>query len=505
MLPVEFPAGVTTLLSKNAKILNWRDGNLVRWEDGVTLKPVPGWEQITFPTAFASKVRAIHRWMAISGIFYTAYLCEQHCYIDTGGTLFDATPVGGMTAYTAGVAGYGELDYGEDTYGTPRAGSSTIAKFSPAWSINNWGEDLLFMTSYDGRLLMWKPSAPATKASVVVGAPITNRQFVVTPSRHCILFQIGGVVNKLGWCSEADILDWNFASTTNTAGFYELDPFSPIVAAHSAGSLVTVHTPAMTHRLQYSGLPYVFTQGEPLGKLPIPISAASVSSVPDGILWISVEGFWLFNGASANTLPCPLWDNIYKNMDFERTVINSHSVNMLVKGEIWWFWVDPNLGLDASRYVALDYRSNPLVWMPGYLKRTCGNTYANDKFPIMSDGAKVWKHETGFVYPEAQFMPFLESQSLNVKGGENWFTMKKLIPDISGDRTAIAFSMAKNIDRSNYASEVYSPQRTVNEYGQVDIRETMRDGRLRIDMIKNADWGTVGPLILDMAMRGKKK
>lgn len=503
MIPVEFPAGVTTLLSKNARIANWRDGNLVRWEDGVTLKPVPGWEQITYPTAFASTLRAIHRWMTTTGIFYTAYLCENHCYIDTGGTLFDATPVGGMTVYSGGTAGYGELDYGEETYGTPRTGSSTIAKFSPAWSINNWGEDLLFMTSYDGRLLRWKPSLPTTKASVVATAPINNRQFVVTPARYCILFQMGGNVADLGWCSEANIDDWNFASLVNTAGFYTLDPFSPIVAAHASGKLVTVHTPAMTHCLEFAGLPYIYVQRDPVGKVPIPISAASISSIPDGIMWISVEGFWLYNGSNVDTLACPVWDIITQRMDFERTVINSHSVNMLVKGEIWWFWVDNTLGTDATRYIAYDYRSK--IWMPGYLKRTCGNTYANDKYPIMSDGVKVWKHETGFVYPEASFMPYLESQTLNMKGGENWFTMVKIIPDISGDKTAISFRMAKNIERANYSSEVYSPQRTVNEFGHVDIRETMRDGRLRIDMIRNADWGTVGPIILDMKLRGKKK
>lgn len=503
MIPVEFPAGVTTLLSKNAKIANWRDCNLVRWEDAATLKPIPGWEQIPYPTAFASPCRAIHRWMTTTGIFYTAYLCESHCYIDTGGTLFDATPIGGMTVYSGGTPGYGELDYGEETYGTPRTGSSTIAKFSPAWSINNWGEDLLFMTSYDGRLLRWKPSTPTTKAVAQAGAPINNRQFVVTPDRYCILFQMAGNVADLGWCSEADLADWNSASTTNTAGMYTLDPYSPIIAAHSAGRLVTVHTPAMTHCLEFAGLPYIYIKRDPLGKLPIPISAASLSSIPDGIIWASVEGFWLYNGSSVDTFVCPVWDVIAQKMDFERTVINSHSVNMLVKGEIWWFWVDSTLGVDVTRYIALDYRAK--VWMPGYLKRTCGNTYANDKYPIMSDGAKVWKHETGFVYPEAQFMPYLESQTLNMKGGENWFTMVKLIPDISGDKTAIAFRMAKNIDRTNYASEVYSPQRTVNEYGHVDIRETMRDGRLRIDMIRNADWGTVGPLILDMKLRGKKK
>ena len=501
MPAIEFPAGVTTLLSKTAKTVNWREGNLVRWDDGVTLRPVFGWEQIVYPTPFASRVRAIHRWMAISGIFYTAFLCESHCYIDTGGTLFDCTPTGGMPALPGIVAGYGEKDYGEEDYGDPRSGISSLVKFSPAWSINNWGEDLLFMTSYDGRLLRWKPSAPTVVASAVPTAPINNRQFVVTPQHHCMLFQMGGNFADFGWCSEENIEDWNFASLVNTAGMYTADPFAPIVAAHSSSVGISVHTPAMTHFVDYVGLPYVY-RTKPIGKIPIPISAASMSSIPEGIIWISVEGFWMYNGSTADTIPCPLWDVIADKMDFERTVRESHSVNLLAKGEIWWFWVDPTSGLTPTRYVALDYRGK--IWMGGHLSRTCGNTYANDRFPVMSDGTKVWKHETGFAYPEAPFLPYLESQNITLNGGENWNTITKILPDIAGDKTAIAFRLAMSNDRSNYSSEKYSPQRTVNQHGWVDFRETARDVRLRIEMIQNADWSTVGPIIFDIKQRGKK-
>jgi hypothetical protein len=501
MIPVEFPAGVTTLLAKSAKIANWRDSNLMRWDNGTTLKPVNGWEQIPYAMAFASKVRATHRWVAQSGILYTAYLCEQHVYVESGGILTNITPAGGIPALGGTEAGYGELDYGEDNYGTPRAGTSTLQKFSPAWSINNWGEDLLVMLSYDGRLLIWSPTTPATPLVAVTGAPVSNRQFVVTPEHHVVLFQVAGQIADYGWCSQEDINDWNFANPLNTAGMFTVDPFSPIVAAHSSSLGFTVHTPAMSYFVDYIGLPYVYRY-KAIGKVPIPISAASMSSIPEGIVWISAEGFWLYNGAAADILPCPVWDVIAENMDFGRTVRESHSVNMLVKGEIWWFWVDKALGLNTERYVAIDYRSK--VWMDGYLSRTCGNTYGNDQYPIMSDGVKVWKHETGFSYPEARFQPYLESQTISVAGGERKATVNKILPEIAGDRTALAFSLALIDDRTKKSNERYSPQRTVNEHGWVDLRETARDVRLRIDMIKPTDWSTVGPIIFDIKPRGKK-
>jgi thiamine biosynthesis protein ThiC len=69
----------------------------------------------------------------------------------------------------------------------------------------------------------------------------------------------------------------------------------------------------------------------------------------------------------------------------------------------------------------------------------------------------------------------------------------------------LAFRVAKSNDRTDYTDLTYSPQRAVNGHGWVDIRETARDMRLRIDMIKNSDWSTIGPIILDIKPRGKKK
>jgi hypothetical protein len=502
MISLDFPPGVTTLLSRSKQIRNWRDANLVRWDNGTTLRPIGGWEQVNYSTAFASRVRAMHRWVTQTGIVYTAYLCEQHCYIDSGGNLTDITPAGGMAALTGDTAGYGELAYNLSTYGTVRPGLSTMQKFSPVWTVNNWGEDLLVMTSYDGRLLRWKPSTPGTPLVAVPTAPVGNRQFVITPEHHCMLFQMGAVFAKFGWCDEEDLEDWNFADPVNKAGFLTVDPYSPIVAVQLTSAGIVIFTPAMSHIIEYIGLPFIY-RIRPIGKVPIPISAASVSSVPDGVVWISVEGFWIFNGSSVNILPCPFWDVISASMDFSRTVREAAIVSLQNRGEIWWFWVDIDYGTRNSRYAAYDFRSN--IWLPGFMSRTCGFSYANERNPVMSDGTKIWKHEVGLQYPEALFMPYLESQTLNSGNGAWMTTLNKILPDIRGDKTAIAFSLVKSNDRTTYSSQTISPRRGVNEHGWVDMRETAQDLRLRIEMINNRDWSTVGPIIFDFKTRGKKK
>ena len=80
-------------------------------------------------------------------------------------------------------------------------------------------------------------------------------------------------------------------------------------------------------------------------------------------------------------------------------------------------------------------------------------------------------------------MPFVESHTLNISDGENFSTVAKILPEVSGDKTAIAFSLAMINDRTKPDTEKYSVKRKINGHGWVDIRETARDARLRIDMV----------------------
>ncbi|MET0643131.1 MAG: hypothetical protein ABWZ17_02060 [Candidatus Binatia bacterium] len=504
---IQFPAGVTNLVSKVQAIANWRESNLVRWDDGVTLRPVGGWEEIPYgPTPFASRCRAIHRWQANNGIIYTAYLCEHHCYVDTGGNLTDITPEGGFGAAAGDAAGYGEKQYSAGLYGTPRPGISSFPPFSSAWTLDNWGEDLVAMISYDGRLFRWKPSAPTVVLTAVPNAPVANHHFVVTNERHLMLMQMGGQFQDFGWCSSEDIEDWDFADPLNTAGMFTVEPASPIVGSQLSDMGIVIFTPAMSYLVSYIGLPYIYRK-KPIGKVPIPLSTASTATIPDGVVWISVEGFWLYNGSTSNVIPCTVWEYVLDHIDLRRSITECTVVDLSTRGEIWWFWVSKHQvpGVDPtrnSRYVCLDYRSR--VWTMGRMKRDCGYCYGNDRNPIMSDGFKIYKHETGFAYTDAEAMPYLESQTLNSGGGDNLMTINKILPDIAGDKNAVRFSFAVSVDRTDYTKEWYTPQRSVNGYGWVDIRETGRDMRLRIDVVTNTDWQTVGPILFDLKKRGKK-
>ena len=500
MIPINFPPGVTSLASKNAKISNWREAHLVRWDNGITMRPVMGWEKLSL-TPFASKLRKMHRWQLNSGITYFAYLCERHCYVEIDGALVDITPVGGITPPPMGGGGYGDYLYGQELYGTPRPGESRMSLYTPIYSLDNWGEELRAMSSNDGRYLGWKPSDPAgTKLTAVTNAPTGNRSFVITPERHAMLFAMNAQY-KFGWSDEEDDTNWLFGDLLSRARFYDIYPQSPIVTHQIADYGIIMFTTTMTYVIEWAGLPYVYIY-RPVGKISIPISPSSICNTPDGTVWPAVDGWWIYDGTVERTIPCPVWDFIQEHMNVVRARYSATCVNVVNKGEVWWFYPDNDAPQGSNnRYVVWDYRSQ--IWTMGKLNRICGYTYANDVYPIMSDGVSVFRHETGLTYEGAE-MPWIESQNLAPDGGEHMLTLKKILPDVSGDADALRWRMVKSNTRNGYTAETMSPQRKKNGNGFVDIRETAQNMRLRIDMVKATNWGTVGPILFDSSMRGKK-
>ena len=499
MIPIEFPPGVTNLASKNAKISNWHDAHLIRWDNGKTMRPVGGWEfSVTGP--FASRLRKMHRWDTNTGITLTAFLCERHCYVDLDGVLTDITPVGGLVAPPLGAGGYGDYLYSADLYGTPRPGMSRMTLYTPIFSMGNWGEELRVMTSPDGRYLGWKPSTPTVKLTAIAGAPTGNRSFLITPERHAMLFAMNNT-SVFGWSDEEDDTNWAFADITSRARYYDVYPKAPIITQQQADFGILMFTSTVSYVIEWAGLPYVYTY-RPVGALSVPIGPASICFTPDGVVWPSTDGWWIFDGVSAKTVKCDIWDRINDTIDITKARYMACCVHLSSKGEVWWFYPSKNCpqGQNDS-YAMWDYRSK--LWSPGKLNRICGFVTTNDVFPLMSDGIKVYKHESGFTYSGAE-MPWIESQNLSPNGGENWLTVNKILPDVEGNQDALRWRMVKTNFRNGYKTEVFSPQRKKNGSGYVDIRETARDMRLRMDMVEANNWGTVGPILFDSKMRGKK-
>jgi hypothetical protein len=500
---LEIPPGCVNVAAKVAKQSNWREAHLVRWDQS-TMRPVRGWSaEFSNLYPYGSRIRQMHRWTTNNGQIWTAYLCEKHCYVENNGTFYDITPADGLVGPATNQGGYGDYLYDRMVYGTgTRPGGNRLDRFTPAYTLSNWGEELRAMTSNDGRLLKWAPTtvAPIPVLTAVENAPTGNYTFRVTPERHIMLFGMDGKFDTFGWSDEEDDTDWSFTDIFSRAGFFDIQPKSPITAVRSFYGGILMCTMAAIYLIRHVGLPYVYSYEE-VGKVAIPVTAQAIIDIPDGVFWPSVNGFWLFNGTSINPVPCDIWDWIVRNIDWPKTIFEGSTVHVSNQGEVWFFFVSKDKPPYNSMAAIYDYRNR--IWTMARVGRTCGFTFANDEVPIMSDGSQSFRHEVGFEYPGAE-LPWIETFPINSQDGSQWITIKQLLPNVSMSAAAIQFNCVKVMDRADQRVEVYTPLRPVRANGYVDIRETARDIRLRINMVKNDDWGTVGPILVDIVPRGQK-
>jgi len=519
--PIQIPPGVVSMPTKAMKSSNWAEANLMRWIEG-EMQPVGG--QAPFTYTFASRCKAIHPWFDLNQILHVAFVCEQHVYVDTAGSAFEITPTGGWPAPPMPAqGGYSDLNYNDDTYGTPRSGSSVLPtnKMPNVWSVDNFGAVLLVMNSVDGRLLQWDPAVPGTPLTPITpgsGTPAvpTGRCFVVTPQRFVIIFGavqggsggVGGSFRRFAWCDQQDITDWNFSSTVNQAGFLDIEPASPIVTAISGRFGTLMWTGKKAYIIQFLGLPYIYNYTE-LADNCTPWSPASMATTSSFVVWMSQQGMFAFDGTSITPIPCLVRPWVTDDIDPANVREQACGVHVYRFNEFWWFY--PQNGQPYNtRCIIFNYKEG--WWSQGQMSRSAGIVGSYLGQPIMADGLKPFMHEVGLVYANAA-APWAETYDLNLTSGTKLVTLKQVIPNIKGDMANVQFSFFSRMSRS---LDVSSPPRPVVDGtwtnpvpirpdGYVDARVTGRDIRMRLSLIgPSIQLFTVGQHLMDFAVRGDR-
>jgi hypothetical protein len=474
----------------------------MRWVDG-KISPIGGWSKYNY-TAFASPLRAIHRWTTQTGLQVIAYLCEAHLYVDLGNGLQNISPTVAIVPPSGSVVagGYGDNTYNLGLYNTPRPNRDPNTVLPPIYRLDNWGENLLAMTSNDGRLLMWNPNTPSTAAAAVAGAPINNRDFIVAPQRFVILFGAGGVFNKYQWCDEEDITNWSLVDITSKGGDFTIQPASPIVTAALSGSNIVVFTANNNgFVISFIGMPYIWST-ELFQSDTVPMSPKAIINTPQGCVWASLDGFWYFSGGSAVPLPCSVWQWVDDRIDEFQARFTADFVILPTFSELYFFF--PSKGsLVNDLYVVWNYKDG--WWGTGKMKRACGvkSTYIGK--PIMSDGTSVFEHESGSVYSlvAGEELPWARTYNFNLAGGAMMMSIGRMLADIGANTDGITFQMDYQTVRSGQLTSAKSAEVPVIG-GFVGFRDTGRDFQLTIRQktpdVK--DW-TFGDTILDTIPRGR--
>lgn len=499
---LELIPGVVATPTKHSKSLNWSDANYIRWVAG-KLQPVGGWEQTTIP-ATASPIRKWFDWADNDRNRWVAMLCDSHAYVMSRGMVYDITPEGGMASPSASflAGGYGDDIYNYDDYGTPRPATLSPAILGGVFSLMNWGEDLLFMTSFDGKLYRWSPQTPTDAAELVAAAPTDNRGFVVTPERHVILFDYDANQGQFAWCDQEDLDNWEFADTTSKAGFLPVYPVASHVASVPFMGRTLAFTTLNAYTINHVGLPFVYGF-DLVGEHNIPVSDRAIFTTPAGPIWMAEGGFWLFNGVSIQPIECPLWNWIESQIDNLMARFLVHTVHIENRSELWFFFPSTNAQNQKNdRYVIYNYKEN--WWSNGRLSRSSGLSSSYLSYPLMADDIKVFQHEYGNTYQGVTEFPWIESFTFSEPRGGGDLTFRQLQPDMEGDFQSVRFSLTYRNKLSGGQTFVTPDRQCLGGY--VSFLQTGKEFRLKIKVTENSarQW-TLGNSGVDMTTRGVRR
>jgi len=321
IIPLQLPPGIERNGTAYETPNRWYDMSLMRWVSGA-LQPVGGWNRLT-EMPLDSPPRKFFTWRDNINQPGVLVGTDEKLYVDWGGDYVDITPVGFVPPIPTEAGGYGTGPYGAGTYGTPRPPSS--ASVDPArtlWSFDNFGEDVFFTASSDGRLFRYIRSTGDGVPGVQAGAPVGNVAVITTDERYVMV--AGTTMNagpdigtfyprRIAWCSQEDPSDWNYSSPTNTAGFLDLDAGSPLLRIDHVLGGYLVFSSTEVFFVRYQGLPYIYG-AERIGTFDR-LNVNTVATWNGQAMWWTNKGFQVFSGGVVQSVPCPVFSDVMGTFD----------------------------------------------------------------------------------------------------------------------------------------------------------------------------------------------
>lgn len=492
-ISIQVPPGVARSSTRALTPGRWVDTNLVRWR-GTSIQPIGGWLRAS-SSPLPSTPRRMLPWEG-NNFRFIGFLCDNHLFVEREGVYFDVTPIDfqGVDADET-LGGYGTNDYSWWDYGTGRPDTPNPFITPLNYSLDVWGEELLALAYTDGFLRRWSPLNTNDLATTVPNAPPGLRTMVVTDERHVMCGHVNGEARRVAWSSREDYEDWNFASTTNTAGFLELATPGIITGMTKVREGVLVFTTADVWLVSFVGFPLVYG-AERIATYAAPVSPQTVIPFEGRAVWMAREGFFLYDAGVIRPLPCEVVDFVYSDMDRARALFRAHGSPNGLFPEVWW-WYPAQDEAECNKYVVWNYAEN--WWAIGQMSRSaaCAATLFPNPFAASPDG-NVFQHETGTL--TGSDTAFAETGFMSISD-ENLLTITQIQPDGEDAAQNVRFSFfTRNVLDG---SEIQHGPYLTRPDGYMDARFTARDARMRIEAKTNANW-TVGKVRLRVAPRGKR-
>jgi hypothetical protein len=564
-VPIQLPPGVVRGSTAYDSPDRWYESSLVRWHGGIA-QPVGGWQRLS-STGFTKPIRKINCWRSSASQRFILLGTTDKVYTDDSGTWVDITPPGMQPLSAAGAFGYGVGDYGEEDYGDARANPTNLYTSFAFYTFANWGEDVVFTNSSDGKLYYYDVTNPTTDAiqigkytissisrtsnvttvdtstshnltsgeSVTIAGvsdntfngtftvtvvdsntftynntgtngsssggtvvdntvPASNRAVIVTDERHVMSMGTGGNPRRLGWSSREDYTDWNFSSTTNTAGYLDLETSTPLLTAIKVREGVLVFSETEVFLARYIGSPFIYS-AEYLGSSSI-LHPNMIATFDGKAMWFDQSGFMVYEGGSMRPVQCPVLDFFKSDIDPDYGSAVSHGSENGIFDEVWFFY--PSTGqTECDKYVIFNY--NEGWWTTGSLSRTAAFPSGANKYPLMAGvDNNLYAHEDGWTDAGDSRVGdvWVETGALSIGQGDRGWEVRQMLPatGFGYDTLKVTVYGRQAPDGSERTFGPYTPRSN----GYMDMRVSARDIRVRFEATEDGDWG-IGKMRLEVA------
>ena len=334
-------------------------------------------------------------------------------------------------------------------------------------------------------------------APITTGAPSGVSGLCVTDERHLMLLRpndFDGTARpfRVSWSSREDYTDFDYASTTNTAGYIDLSTHTPLQRCLPVKEGVLIFSSTDVFLAQYVGAPFVYGFN-PIGEVSL-MHPNSIADFNGKAAWWDRVGFKLYAGGIITDIECPFLNDLVEDMDDTYGPLRVHGCHNGMFPEVWWFY--PSTGnTECNKYVIWDYRAN--VWYWGTLSRSAMYGAEVYKTPYMGDASgNVYQHETGWTdagtarYDDI----FIETGALGIGNGDGTIDVRQALLGNSGVSTQVTAYGRMTPDG---AERTFGPY-TSRANGYTDMRVGAREIRLRFSPTADGEWG-IGKFRMDVA------
>jgi hypothetical protein len=371
-------------------------------------------------------------------------------YIDSGhytvlsATNATSTTTGGGAAVTASYlfaagsdsqifgGGWGADGWGEEVWGgDPTTGSQNKIGL---WSQDNWGEDLV-ANANKGPIFYWDATFPTNRMKNVLAlagadgnAPAYSEFILVShKDRHLLASVQPSSVALLSslcpfrWSSQENILNWNEADLTGTAGSLPLSIGSRIISAVQTQQEIVAWTDQAMYSIQYLGGTLIYG-AELITDFSDILGLKAAVVYDSSVFWMGRSGFYSYSGR-VEKMPCTVWDYVAGRIDFTQSTKSYASTNR-GNDEIIWFYPSTTGGGEIDSYVTYDVVQG--VWNIGMLNRTAWLDLDTLNYPLAaSTDNSLYQHEygsdDGSQTPAVPLNAYIESSPFELYASEGSF------------------------------------------------------------------------------------